>query len=365
MKLTVDGLDLAEAAATVSRAANAKTINPVLEGIKLTAKDGKLRLAATDLEIYIQKTIIADIKQEGEVIVPGRLFFDYVRKLEKTQINITSEGESIVITHDDNVCNFQCLLGEEYPDIVSLTAQPHFSIKSETFRDIISKTTVSAATDDSRPVLRGVLCEIVGENMTAVALDGFRLSKVEKKITNHGGDTNIIIPARSLEEVRKLLLDDNGEVNVVIENKFFQVNVGNTLFASRTIEGDFTNWRQIMPKSFVSEVVLERTAFAEAVERAGLLVRSDKINLVTLKVADKQVLVTSTNEIGKINEKVSASLTGKDINISFNAKYLFDALKNINVEFIKISLTGIHSPSIITSAKEGDFVFLVLPVRMN
>ncbi|MCL2755474.1 MAG: DNA polymerase III subunit beta [Firmicutes bacterium] len=365
MKLIVDGLDLAEAVATVSRAANAKTINPVLEGIKLTAKDGTLKLAATDLEIYLQKTVRADIKQEGEVIVPGRLFSEYVRKLEKTQINITSEGESVVITHDDNVCNFQCLLTEEYPDIVSLSAKPHFSIRSDAFRDLISKTVISAATDDSRPVLRGVLCEIEGEKLTAIALDGFRLSKVEKTIANHADNTNIIIPARSLDEVRKLLLDDNGEVNIIIENKFFQVNVGNTIFASRTIEGEFTNWRQIMPKTFVSEVVAERSAFAEAVERAGLLVRSDKINLVTLKVADKQILVTSTNEIGKINEKVNASLTGKDINISFNAKYLYDALKNINVEFIKISLTGIHSPSIITSAKEGDFVFLVLPVRMN
>jgi len=365
MKIIVDGLDLAEAVSIVSRAATGKAINPVLEGIKLIAKDGTLKFAATDLEIYVQKTIRADIKQEGEVIVPGKLFSEYVRKLEKTQVTISSEGETVVITHEDNVCNFQCLLGEEYPDIVSLTAKPHFSIKSEAFRDLISKTVISAATDDSRPVLRGVLCEIIGENITAIALDGFRLSKVEKKISNHEGELSIIIPARSMDEVRKLLLDDNGEVNVVVENKFFQVNVGNTIFASRTIEGDFTNWRQIMPKSFVSEVVVERTAFAEAVERAGLLVRSDKINLVTMKVADKQILVTSTNEIGKINEKVSASLTGKDINISFNAKYLFDALKNISVEFIKISLTGIHSPSIITSAKEGDFTFLVLPVRMN
>ena len=363
MKIIVEGLDIRDAIATVGRIATSRHINPILEGIKLTAKKDTLTLSSTDLEIYVQRKIRADVKQEGEIIVPGRLFSDYLRKLDANQVSITSDNSSIVITHGENVCNFQCLPLEEFPDIVQLDAKPHFSIKSEDLRDLIAKTTICASTDDSRPVLRGVLCEIEDKKLTAVALDGFRLARVEKSISKHLADTKIIIPARSLDEVKKLCNEENGEVNIVIQNKFFQVNIAGTTFASRLIEGDFINYRQIIPTSFISDVVVERSAFENAVERAGLLVRSDKVNLVTLKIADKFITASSNNEIGKINEKVPSNLTGKDLNIAFNAKYLFDALRNIQTDFIKLSLTGDHSPATITSAKDGDFLFLILPVR--
>jgi DNA polymerase-3 subunit beta len=365
MKLICDGLDLADAVGTVSRAMSARAVNPILEGIKLVAKDGTLTLSATDLEIYVKKVIRADVKAEGTVVVPGKLFGEYVRKTDKSQISITSEGDNIVINHGDNVCNFQCLLLAEYPDIVNLNAKPHFSVKSEALRDFILKTTFAASADDSRPVLKGVLCEIAGDSLTGVALDGFRLSRVQKQIANHAGDTKIIIPARSLDETRKLLGDDNGEVNIIIENKFFQVNIANTTFASRLIDGEFINYKQIIPTSFESSVIVEKPAFEQAVERAGLLVRNDKINLVTIKVSDKQVGITSNNEIGKIAEKISASLTGKDMSISFNAKYLYDALRAAGSDFVKLNFNTEISPCVLSPAKEGDFLFLILPVRMN
>ncbi|MCL2586742.1 MAG: DNA polymerase III subunit beta [Firmicutes bacterium] len=364
MKIVIDGSDLAEAVGVVSRASGAKQINPVLEGIKLTAKEGKVVASATDLDIYLKKTVKADIKQSGEVIVP-RVFVDYVRKLEKSQVSITAEGDTIVVKHGDNVFNFQGFAKEEYPDIVSLKADPHFSIKADALKDIISKTTICASTDDSRPVLRGILFEIDGAELTAVALDGFRLARVTKVISNHKDKTSIIVPAKSLVEISKLLADENGEVNLVVENKFLQVSIGNTVFASRLIEGEFINYGQIIPKSFSSDIVVETSAFAHAVERAGLLVRSDRINLITLKIVDKKIQINSTNEIGKINELVAASLTGKDLTISFNAKYLFDALRNIDDSFIKLSLTGEHSPATITASKDGDYLFLILPVRMS
>lgn len=365
MKLICDGLDLANAVNIVARAANARAMNPILEGVKMVAKGGKLTLSATDLEIYTNQTIRADIKVEGTVVVPGKLFCEYVRKISGSQISITVEGDTILINHGDSACNFQTMLLAEYPDIVKLTAKPHFSIKSEALRDFITKTIISASADDSRPVLKGVLCEIKGNTMTGVALDGFRLSKVQKQIANHGGDTKIIVPARALEETRKLLSDDNGEVNITIENKFFQVSLDGITFASRLIEGEFINYKQIIPTSFDNHVVVERSAFERSVERAGLLVRNDKINLVTLKISDKKIGITATNEIGKIAEVIDAKLTGKDISISFNAKYLFDALRASGNDFVRLQYTAQTSPCIITGAKESDYSFLILPVRTN
>jgi len=365
MKIICDGLDLAEAVSAVSRASNARAINPILEGIKLTAGDGTLTLAATDLEMYIQKTIRADVKTNGTVVVPGKLFAEYTNKLGNHSVSLTLEGDSMLITHGDNVCNFQCLLLVEYPDIIDIKKKPHFSIKSKDFTDFITKARISASLDDSRPILKGILCEIAKDTITGVSLDGFRLSRVKKAITNHGGEMKIVVPARSLDEIKKLVADDSGEVSVIIDNKFFQVNINKTTFAGRLIDGEFINYAQIIPAKFDSGVVVERAAFETAVERAGLLVRNDKINLITLGITDKLIAITSNNEIGKIAEKVPASLSGKDTRISFNAKYLFDVLRATSDEFIKINFNGELSPCTIESAKAGDYLFLILPVRMS
>ena len=365
MKLTCDGLDLAEAVAVVSRAASTRAINPILEGIKLTAKDGVLVLAATDLEMYIQKTIRADIVGEGTAVVPGKLFNEYVGKLGKSSVSLELVGDNMTIKHADNVCNFQTLLLIEYPDIIKIDKKPHFSIKVDALRDFITKTRISVSQDDSRPILKGVLCEIGRDLITGVALDGFRLTKISKSIKSFAPPTNIVVPVRSLDEIKKLVADDSGEVSFIIDNKFFQATIGKTVFAGRLIDGDFINYMQIIPANFESSVIVEKAAFEQAVERAGLLMRSDKINLVTLHIADKLISITSNNEIGAIAEKVPAKLSGKDIKISFNAKYLHDVLRATSDEFIKINFNGELSPCTIESAKPADYLFLVLPVRMS
>ena len=364
MKFICDGEELAEAVATVSRASNARAINPILEGIKITAKDGAVTLAATDLEMYVQKTIRADIQIAGTAVVPGKLFSEYIGRLGAHPVTVSMEGETMRVVHGENVLAFQCLLLVEYPDIINISKKPHFSIKSDDLRDFITKARVSASGDDSRPILKGILCEVGKDTMTGVALDGFRLSKVEKPVKNHADEIKVVVPVRSFDEIKKLIADDNGEVSVILDKKFFQINIGKVVFAGRLIDGEFINYNQIIPTKFESNVVVERAGFDKAVDRAGLLGRSDKINLVTLGITDKLVSITSNNEIGQIAEKVAAKLTGKDIKIAFNAKYLSDVLKATAAEFVKISFNGELGPCIIEPAKAADHLFLVLPVRI-
>jgi DNA polymerase-3 subunit beta len=199
--------------------------------------------------------------------------------------------------------------------------------------------------------------------MTGVSLDGFRLSKIEKDIKNFAGETKVIVPGRSLDEVKKLT-DGTEDVEIILDGKFFQVNVNKTTFAGRLIDGEFINYNQIIPTKFESNAVVERAAFEQAVERARLLVRNDKVNVVTLAVADKSISITSNNEIGRIAEKVSCALTGKDIKIAFNASYIADVLRGSTDEFLKIMYNGELLPCIITGAKPCDYTFLVLPVRL-
>ena len=355
---------MAEAVSTVARGTNTRALNPILEGIKLTAKNGTLTLAATDLEMYIQKTIRADISTEGTCVVPGRLFTEYCQKLGRNSVGLGLNGDTMEISHGDNLGKFQCLLLIEYPDIININKKPHFSIKCDALRDFITKARVSVSMDDSRPVLKGILCEIVKDKITGVALDGFRLSRVEKPITNFADDKKVVIPARCFDEIKKLIADDNGEVAIVIDNKFFQVTLNKTIFAGRLIEGEYINYAQILPTKFEGNVVVERAAFESAVDRAGLLVRNDKVNLVTLTLADKSITIFASNDNHRINEKVPANLSGKDMKISFNARYLADVLNATNDDFLKMSYSGELSPCIIENAKSGDYLFLVLPVRL-
>lgn len=368
MKFICEGEDLKAAVAIVSHGTSAKTINPILEGIKIVAENDTVTFFATDLELYIRKTIRADVKQDGAVVLPGKLFGEYIGKIGGGQITFTASETTAVIEHGEgNDGNFSCLPVNEYPDLINLQAQPAFGVKAGDLREIINKSVPFCAADNSRPVLRGTLFEIdaTSNTLTTVALDGYRLSKVVKPALHPTTSSKIIVPCRALEEMRRMLSDDKEEISIILENKFVQMAVGSTVFASRLIDGEFVNYKQIIPTAFNCNIVLETAPFLASVGRAGLLAGSNKVNLLTLTTGDKCLEIYANNEMGKINERVPANLDGQDLKIAFNAKFMFDALNTINDDFVKLSFTGPLAPCVITSAKKGDYLFLVLPVRLS
>lgn len=368
MKFICDAEDLKSAVAIVSHGTNSKTINPILEGIKIVADRDTVTFFATDLELYIRKTIRADVKDEGSAVLPGKLFGEYVGKIGKGQIAFTSNDTTAVIEHgENNDGKFSCLPVSEYPDLVNLSAAPTLALKGGDLRDIIAKTTPFAAVDAARPVLRGVLLEIdAGSNsLTAVALDGYRLAKVVKPILHPTATSKIIIPSRALEEMRRMLTDDKEEINLIVEKKFCQIAIGSTVFASRLIEGDFVNYKQIIPTEFATNAVVETAALSAAVGRASLLTNNNKVNILTFATEAKCLSVFANSEIGNINERVPANLNGQDIKIAFNAKFIMDALNAVNDDFIQLSFNNPLAPCVMTCAKPGDYLFLILPMRLG
>jgi DNA polymerase-3 subunit beta len=368
MKFICELDDLRSAVAIVSLGASGKMINPILEGIKVVAEKNTVTFFATDLEIYLRKTIRADVKKEGASVLPGKLFSDYVGKIDGGQVSFTAETDTAVIEHGDgNHGNFGCLPVTEYPDLINLNAKPAFSIVARELKAIISKTTLFSSFDNARPVLRGVLFDIDAKanELTAVALDGFRLARVIKPIIKPVADKKIIIPARSLDEIKKLLTDETEEIDIIIEKKFVQVSVGSTVFASRLIDGEFVNYKQIIPDEFLTTAVVETNPLRSSIERAGLLSRNEKVSFITLTASGKQITIDANSELGKINERVSANIQGPDVKIAFNSKFLFDAINTSGDEFVKISFNAPLTPCVIANAKQGDYLFLVLPVRLG
>ena len=365
MKLICEGLDLSEAVLKVIKASASKTTNPILEGIKLKACDDSLTLTATDNEITIEKTIPADVKIEGEVVVPGKFFAEFVKKLSNEQIELSlTEKKLLKIKYTDSEGFLQCLNEQEFPTIKTLDNPVKIIIMQNDLRDLINKTIFSVAIDDARPILKGCLFEIAGGEMTSVALDGFRLALVHKRIKSTSADFSFIVPARSLNEISKLLEDNDEDIEIFIQKNYLMISLGSTKVVTRLLDGDFINYRQVIPSNTTSTITINKKQLEDGLERASLLAKMDKNNLVKFEIRDKLLTITSQSDIGNVTENITISLEGRDLSIAFNARYVSDCLRNIEDDFIKINFTSPIAPCTITKSENSEYLYLILPVRI-
>ncbi len=365
MLLNCQGIELSEAFVRVSKAISNKITNPILEGIKLSAEDNVLTLSATDTELSIEKKIKADVKIEGETVVPGKFFTEFVRKLTNSEIELElNEKNQLLIRYEGNESVIQCFNSAEYPGFRKIGIDTFFGIKQRDFKSLVSKVIFSVAMDDSRPVLKGILFDIDQNSITSVALDGYRLAKVEKKISS-SLTKSIVIPQRSLNEISKML-DDNDEIlNVYIEDNSIMIDNGSTKIISRLLEGDYINYKQIIPSNFEVDVILNKSQLEDALERISLLTRVGQNNFVKFESEENYINLTSNSEIGNINENISAKTTGKNISIAFNPRYLLEALRANSNEFVKMCFNKSTNPCVIVPTEGDEFLYLILPVRMN
>ena len=365
MKVICDGLDLSIATAQVTKAISTRTTNPVLEGIKITAENDKLVLSATDLELAIEKTIKAEVKQDGEVVVPGRFFSEFIKKLtnEKIELELNDKNQLRII-YTDSESFVQCYNVVEFPNLKVIEDGENFTILKKDFKNLINKSIFSTAIDDTRPVLKGCCFEIDEKNIISVGLDGYRLAYVKKPLINSTIKTSIIVPSKSLTEIYKFLEETDEEIKVYLQKNFLMVEFDNTKIITRLIDGDFINYKQIIPKTFTTSLIVNKNVFEEAIERTSILSRVDKNNLVKFDIKDKILTLTSNSDIGNIKENIGISLKGNDLTIAFNSRYFSECLRTISDEAIKIECNISSSPCIITPSDGEEFLYLILPVRI-
>jgi len=366
MKLILGGNDLADAVSKVFKAVPAKTTNPILEGIKLKAHKGCLTLTATDTELSIEKTISADIKIEGEIVVPGRFFSEFVKKLNREQIELSlDQNNRIKIRYGDSEGTLQCQSANEYPQIASLDEGQFFEIIRSEFKDLISKTAFSVCQDDSRPILKGLLLEVDNVSLTGVALDGYRLAKCQKPIEKTSAMMSAVVPSRCINEIAKLIDDSTESLTVTIQKNYLKVDLDHTVIISRLLDGEYINYKQIIPSDFSSVITLPCDQFEDALDRAILLSRIDRNNLVKYDISGDTMIVSSNSDIGTVNEKLPIKLNGADLTIAFNARYFTELLKYLGSDNINIKFTGAVTPCIVEPSGTGEYLmYLILPVRM-
>ena len=366
MKIVCDGLDLSDAVLKVSKAISNKNVNPILEGIKISTDGDYLNITATDLELTIENKIKADVKIEGEIVVPGKFFGEYIKKLNNEKIELSSDDQNnLSIRYADSFGKIQCYDSTEYPETKKIDYENSFEIEQSELKELILKSVYAVSVDETRPILKGVKIEVNQNNVTAVALDGFRLALNNKKINNSTSSVNFIVPAKSLKEISNLLNDSADLVKVNIQKNFMMVEIENTKICTRLLDGDFINYKQIIPTTFTTTVIVNKEQLENSIDKAMLFSRVDKNNLVKLEVNDKIMIVSSHSEIGENKDNLSISLNGKELTIAFNARYFSEALRVISDEYIKLSFNSSISPCVITSSENDKFTNLILPVRLT
>jgi DNA polymerase-3 subunit beta len=364
MLFRCDGLDLSEAVNKVLKAVSSKTISPILEGIKISAYGDSVVLSGTDLELSITKTIKAEVIDEGQMVVPGKLFGEYLRKLTNEQISLElNERNQLRISYSDSEGFIQCMDVLEFPELKNINKDQYFEINRTDLKSLINNVIFAVAVDDSRPILKGVLFEINDDNVRAVALDGFRMAMANKKVISTTDNCSFIVPARSLSEISRML-DSDETVKVYVHSNNLMVDMNDTVITTRLLEGQFINYRQILNSNFNTTVSIKKSQLEDAIDRASLLSKGDKNSRVKFDITENSLVLTSDSEIGNVKENITVSMKGADITIAFNSKYFADCLRATEDEYIKINFSNSISHCIVTPSENEDYLFLILPVRM-
>ncbi|QZY55051.1 DNA polymerase III subunit beta [Crassaminicella profunda] len=365
MKIICNQRKLSSSINTVQKAVSSKTTLPILKGILLETCGNQLKLVGSDLEIGIENYIEGEIISSGAVVLSSRILGDIVRKLPDADIEIEVDDNNNAIIRCEN--SEFTLIGQpavEYPELPTVEEEDAYKLPQDLLKNMIKQTVFATSVDETRPILSGVLMELQEESINMVALDGYRLALRKANVKNTLNQKSVI-PSKTLHEINRILTEEeNTDVEIFFTDKHVLFNMNQTRVISRLLEGEFINYHQIIPKEYKSRAKVKTKNLLDSIERASLLAKEGKNNLVKFSVKDETMNITSNAEIGKVFESVSIELEGEDIDIGFNSKYFLDALKIIDSEEVYLEFTTSVSPCIVKPVDHSNYTYLILPVRL-
>lgn len=370
MKFSCEQQALSKALNIVSKAVSSRTTIPILKGILLKVdEDGNLTMSASDMDLSIEKTLKVENFEPGEVVVYAKLFGDIIRKLPNSVVTMELEDENVLIRCANSEFHIIGLAADEFPRIGLPEKDTDVILfDKELLKDMIRKTSFAASIDESRGVITGVLLEMEEKTLNMVALDGFRMAITREDMINKKRE-NIIIPAKILGEISKIIgeveTEENDQVRLYINDKMAIFLIEDVKVVLRLLEGEFIKYRDILPKDNPIRIVINKNDFMDSIERASLLAKVGKNNLIKLSITDHAMEITSKSEEGNVREEVMISKEGKDLIIGFNSKYLIDVLKVIDEEEIVMLFNTSISPCLVQPVAGSSFEYLILPVRIT
>lgn len=365
MKVICPKENLLEGINIVQKAVSTKTTLPILEGILLEAGD-KFKLTGNDLEIGIECYIEeADIKSTGVIVLNSKILGDIVRRLPDSDVLLeVKENNLVVIECENSYFEIKGIAAEGFPEIPKLEKENGLRTSQKIIRDMIKQTIFAVSMDENRPILTGTLIECKGNELTFVAIDGFRLALRKNIIDGFSDSKNVVVPGKTLNEIAKILQSVDEEVTIYTTNNQVMFDMGNCRVVSRLLDGEYLNYNGILPKEHETQVRVNTKELMASLERASLVITSEERRFpVKINISDDKMVINSNTDLGSVREEIKVDMKGNNIDIAFNPKYFIDSLRAINEEEIAIFFTSNIGPCTIRPIEGNSFAYLVLPVR--
>jgi len=363
MKFKVEKDVLVKGIDTIQNVISTKSTLPILSNFLLEAQKDSLRLTATDLNIGISCVIPVNILETGSITLPARRFSSIVRELSENSVEVNTKKNNIVII-ETKLCQFKIigLPADEFPKLPEFKDKEVIQIEQAVLKQMLNQTSFAVSFDETRYILNGILFCFSQNSCTLVATDGKRLAISTKKLKQAvTKETRIIVPLKTIQELLRNLKDE-GDVSLVIGPNQVLFDFKDAIIISRLIEGEFPDYKQVVPAAAEYKIKVNREQFLLAIRRAALLATPDYQAVKFELFKDKVVISKSTPDVGESREEMAADYAGKELVIGFNPAYLIDVLKNLAVEKAEIEVTGSEKPAVVRS--EG-YVYIVLPMRLG
>src|SRR3954452_22200557 len=363
LRLTCSRDELVQKLSVVARGVSTRSAVQILSGILLRAEASELQLAATDMELSLRASLRADVEGEGAVVVPGRLLVDITRALPAEDVRLTHDVDANRLRIECGNAQFELhtYAAEDFPRLPEVRdAQPH-AVERDALLQTISRVGRAASRDESRPVLTGILVRFEGEKLVMVATDSYRLSVKETALTERVPELEAIIPARALTELARVGAGAERVELGMQENQVLFAADGVTL-TTRRIDGQFPNYKQLIPDVFEHEVPLARDDVLDVVKRTGLMAQRN--SPLRLRFAEGELTVSAqTADVGESRERLPVPFVGDPLEIGFNAEFLRDGLESVESDEVTLKLISPLRPAVLEGG-EGDFTYLIMPIRL-
>jgi len=367
VKLSLTQENLSRALATVGRAVSSRSSLPVLSNVLLTAENNRLRLSATNLEIGIHYRIGAKVETEGSVTVPARLFTEFVSSLPGGNLDLQAENNNLSIKTPHYQSHLNGISADEYPLIPTIDGKPILILPASIFKEALQRVVPAASLDETRPILSGVYIYKDDDELVVAATDSYRLAERRIKLKEKAeGEPQFIVPARTINELIRILGDSEGQVEIYLDDNQVMFRVEDVELVSRLIEGQFPNYGQIIPKETITGFEIESSEFSRITKVASLFARENNGSIrLEIKAEGEVRLISSDSEVGGNVSSAECDALGEDGEIALNARYLADALNSMQADRIQFAISGKLNPCVLrpVGSDSKTYLHIIMPLR--
>ena len=370
MKFTCYKETIIKAINSVVKGVASKTTMPILEGILIQTNDNEIKLTTYDLEIGIEYIMDCEVKEQGSTVVNAVMFSEIIRKLPDTQIYISLNDKNLLqIECEGSLYKLATMNPAEFPELPKIEVENSIELEQNNLKNMIRKTIFAVSTEDTRPIFTGCLFQIENNQLSLVAVDGFRLALRTIFLNKQTNNFSAVIPGKTLNEMNKILSDSFDFVRIGVSKNQALFEMDNCKVVTRILEGEFLNYKNVIPTNWESRIKVNKNNLQNSFERISLIssssIEKEKKYPVKVEIDIGKVTISCTNQTGDAKEELFVSTEGKNLEAGFNPKYFLDSLKAIEDEEVFVEFGTSISPCLIKPTDSSEYVYMILPIRLK